>query len=124
MKTKIQFETRNSLPEQAGITKIKDLSYLVSHPDSFRYECSPEWAQGKDITVEQVAIFWEGIFIAGKSDGDTLGHFVEKWKEFKGLDTYLCSVMSKGATLNDDIYRTYRSLSAQVLEKPKDYMTL
>lgn len=52
------------------------------------------------------------------------GDFVDKWKEFKGLDTYLCSVMSKGATLNDDIYRTYQSLSAQVLEKPKDYMTL
>ena len=81
MKTKIQFETRNPLPEQAGITKIKDLSYLVSYPHSFRYECSPEWAQGKDITVEQVAKFWEGIFIAGKSDGDTLGHFVEKWKD-------------------------------------------
>jgi hypothetical protein len=81
MKTKIQFETRNPLSEQAGITKIKDLSYLVSYPDSFRYECSPEWAKGKDITVEQVAIFWEGIFIAGKSDGDTLGHFVEKWKD-------------------------------------------
>jgi hypothetical protein len=73
MKTKIQFETRNPLPEQAGITKIKELSYLASFPAYFKYECSPEWAQGKDITVEQVAIFWEGIFIAGKSERDTLG---------------------------------------------------
>jgi hypothetical protein len=50
--------------------------------------------------------------------------FVDKWKEFKGLDTYLFNVMSKGATLNDEIYRQYQSLSAQVLEKPKDFMTL
>jgi hypothetical protein len=81
MAIKIQFETRNPLPEQEGITKIKDLSYVVSFPDYFKYECSPDWAQGKDITVEQVAIFWEGIFIAGKPDRDTLGHFVEKWKD-------------------------------------------
>ena len=52
------------------------------------------------------------------------GDFVKKWKEFKDLDAYLCNVMSKGATLNDDIYRTYQGLSAQVLEKPKDYLTL
>ena len=64
-----------------GITKIKELSYLASFPAYFKYECSPEWAQGKDITVEQVAMFWEGIFIAGKSERDTLGHFVEKWKD-------------------------------------------
>ncbi len=81
MKIKIQFETRNPLGEQEGITKIKDLSYVVSSPNLFKYECSPDWAQGKDIPVDQVTIFWEGISIAGKSAGDTLGHFIEKGKE-------------------------------------------
>jgi hypothetical protein len=50
--------------------------------------------------------------------------FVEKWNEFKKLETYLCHVMSTGATLNDDIYRKYLELSALVLENPKDFMTL
>ena len=81
MEIKIQFETRNPLPEQEGITKIKDLSYVVSYPDTFKYECSLDWPQGKDIPVEQVIIFSEGIFIAGKSARDTLGHFVEKCKD-------------------------------------------
>jgi hypothetical protein len=81
MEIKIQFETRNPLPEHEGIRKIEDLSYVVSYPDSFKYECNPDWAQGKDIPVEQVMIFWDGISIAGKSAGDTLGHFVEKWKD-------------------------------------------
>ena len=81
MEIKIQFETRNPLPEQEGIVKINDLSYVVSSPNSFKYECSPDWAQGKDILVEQVIIFSERIFIAGKSARDTLGHFAEKWKD-------------------------------------------
>jgi hypothetical protein len=50
--------------------------------------------------------------------------FVAKWQEFKQLDDYLCEVMSKGATLNDDIHRNYLALSAHVLETPKDYMTM
>lgn len=50
--------------------------------------------------------------------------FVEKWKEFKNLESYLRNVMSSGATLNDDIYRRYLELSALVLETPKDFMTL
>lgn len=50
--------------------------------------------------------------------------FSDKWNEFKSLETYLRSVMSKGATLNDDIYRAYQGLCAHVLEKPKDFMTL
>jgi hypothetical protein len=81
MGIKIQFETRNPLPEQEGIRKIEDLSYVVSYPDSFKYECNPDWAQGKDITIEQVIIFSEKVFIAGKSTRDTLGHFAGKWKD-------------------------------------------
>lgn len=54
----------------------------------------------------------------------TYDEFIEKWEEYRQLDTYLCEVMSKGATLNDDIYRNYLELSAHVLEKPKDYMTM
>ena len=50
--------------------------------------------------------------------------FVEKWNEFKKLESYLCTVMSTGATLNDDLYRRYLELSALVLENPKDFMTL
>ena len=50
--------------------------------------------------------------------------FDKKWKEYKQLDEYLCEVMSSGATLNDDIYRNYLELCAQVLESPKDFMTL
>lgn len=80
MEIKIRFETRNPLPDQAGIKEIKDLSYVVSYPNSFKYECSPGWALGKDIPVDRVMILWKGIFIAGNS-GDTLGHFAEKWKE-------------------------------------------
>ena len=78
---KIQIETRNPLPEQEGITKIRDLSYVVSSPDSFKYECSLDWAQGKDISVEQIIMFSENIFIAGKSAKDTLAHFAGKWKD-------------------------------------------
>ena len=54
----------------------------------------------------------------------SLDEFSKKWKEYKQLDDYLCEVMSTGATLNDDIYRNYLELSAQVLERPKDFMTL
>jgi hypothetical protein len=54
MEIKIQFETADPLPEQEGIRKIEDLSYVVSYPDSFKYECNHDWAQGKDIPVEQV----------------------------------------------------------------------
>ena len=54
----------------------------------------------------------------------TYEEFVDKWKSFKQLDDYLCEVMSKGSTLNDDIYRNYLELSAHILENPKDYMTL
>jgi hypothetical protein len=50
--------------------------------------------------------------------------FAKRWKEYKQLDDYLCEVMSTGATLNDDIYRNYLELTAQVLESPKDFMTL
>ena len=81
MEIKIQSETRNPLPDQEGIAKIRDLSYVVSSPYTFKYECNHDWAQGKDIPVEKVMIFSDGISIPGKSAGDTLGHFVEKWKD-------------------------------------------
>ena len=50
--------------------------------------------------------------------------FVAKWTEFKKIEGYLREVMSKGATLNDEINRSYRALAASVLESPKDFMTL
>ena len=50
--------------------------------------------------------------------------FVTKWTEFKKIEDYLREVMTKGATLNDEVNRTYRELSASVLENPKDFMLL
>ncbi|MBW2535134.1 MAG: hypothetical protein JRI55_26815 [Deltaproteobacteria bacterium] len=50
--------------------------------------------------------------------------FVAKWTEFKRIEEYLREVMTKGATLNDEVNRTYRELSAAVLERPKDFMIL
>lgn len=50
--------------------------------------------------------------------------FVAKWTEYKQLEEYLREVMSKGATLNDEIYHSYEELSAHVLENPKDFMVL
>lgn len=50
--------------------------------------------------------------------------FVDKWTEYKRIEDYLREVMSKGATLNDEIHRTYQELSAHVLETPKDFLML
>jgi hypothetical protein len=50
--------------------------------------------------------------------------FVSKYNEFKKIEEYLREVMSKGATLNDEINRTYRELSSNVLEMPKDFLVL
>ncbi len=50
--------------------------------------------------------------------------FIDKWKEFRQIEDYLREVMSKGATLNDEVNRTYDELSATVLENPKDFMLL
>lgn len=50
--------------------------------------------------------------------------FVDKWAEFKRIENYLKEVMSKGATLNDEVNRTYAELSAIVLENPKDFMLM
>jgi hypothetical protein len=50
--------------------------------------------------------------------------FIDKWTEFKQIEDYLREVMSKGATLNDEVNRTYAELSANVLETPKDFMLL
>lgn len=50
--------------------------------------------------------------------------FVTKWNEFKKIEVYLKEVMTKGATLNDEVNRTYAELSATVLENPKDFMLL
>jgi len=50
--------------------------------------------------------------------------FVVKWIEFKRIEGYLREVMSKGATLNDEVNRNYAELSAYVLETPKDFMLL
>jgi len=50
--------------------------------------------------------------------------FVEKWSEYKRLEEYLREVMTKGATLNDEINRTYKALSAYVLENAKDFVMM
>jgi hypothetical protein len=50
--------------------------------------------------------------------------FIIKWNEFKKIEAYLKEVMSKGATLNDEVNRTYAELSATVLENPKDFLLL
>ena len=50
--------------------------------------------------------------------------FVGKWTEFKRIEEYLREVMTKGATLNDEVNHTYRELSAAVLERPKDFMIM
>jgi len=50
--------------------------------------------------------------------------FVVKWTEFKRIEEYLREVMSRGATLNDEINRNYLELSAFVLENPKDFVLL
>lgn len=48
--------------------------------------------------------------------------FVEKWTEYKETEKYLREVMSKGATINNEINRTYAELSAYVLEDPSDFV--
>jgi len=50
--------------------------------------------------------------------------FVAKWIEFKKIEAYLKEVMTKGATLNDEVNRTYAEISATVLENPKDFMLM
>jgi hypothetical protein len=50
--------------------------------------------------------------------------FVTKWNEFRKIESYLKEVMTKGATLNDEVNRTYAELSATVLENPKDFLLL
>jgi hypothetical protein len=50
--------------------------------------------------------------------------FVDKWTEFKQIEDYLREVMTKGATLNDEVNRNYADLAAHVLETPKDFMLL
>lgn len=50
--------------------------------------------------------------------------FADKWVEFKHIEEYLREVMTTGATLNDEVNRTYVELSASVLEAPKDFMLL
>lgn len=50
--------------------------------------------------------------------------FIDKWSEYKKIEDYLREVMTKGATLNDEVNRTYEELSANVLENPKDFMLL
>ncbi|MDJ0764207.1 MAG: hypothetical protein QNJ97_14590 [Myxococcota bacterium] len=50
--------------------------------------------------------------------------FVLKWNEFKRIEAYLREIMSKGATLNEEINHTYNELSAYVLETPKDFVLL
>jgi hypothetical protein len=50
--------------------------------------------------------------------------FVDKWSEYKKIEEYLREVMTKGATLNDEINRNYEELSAYVLQSPKDFVTM
>jgi len=48
--------------------------------------------------------------------------FVAKYVEYKNLEDFLRDVMTRGATLSDDVNRMYRDLSAHVLETPKDFL--
>jgi len=50
--------------------------------------------------------------------------FIARWSEFRQIEEYLREVMTKGATLNDEVNRTYRELAISVLENPKDFMML
>ena len=50
--------------------------------------------------------------------------FVEKWTSYREIEDYLREVMTKGATINDEMNRTYEELSAYVLEDPRDFVTL
>jgi hypothetical protein len=81
METKIQFVTRNALPAQGGILGIEDSFRGIASPDSFKYECSLEWAIGKNILVEQFLVIKGRNVIGEESTRNTLGHFAEKWKD-------------------------------------------
>lgn len=50
--------------------------------------------------------------------------FVVAWTEYRKLEDYLREVMTKGATLNDEVNRKYTALAGAVLENPKDFMLL
>jgi hypothetical protein len=50
--------------------------------------------------------------------------FVDAWTEYRKIEDYLREVMTKGATLNDEVNRKYAELASAVLENPKDFMLL
>ncbi len=49
--------------------------------------------------------------------------FVQKWNEFKQLEGFIREMMTKGATLDDEVNRTYRDLASHVLQTAKDFLT-
>ncbi len=50
--------------------------------------------------------------------------FVAAWTEYRKIEEYLREVMTRGATLNDEVNRKYAELAGAVLENPKDFMIL
>jgi len=50
--------------------------------------------------------------------------FVAAWTEYRTIEDYLREVMTRGATLNDEVNRKYSELAGAVLENPKDFMLL
>jgi len=60
---------------------IEDSFRGIASLDSFKYECSLEWAIGKNILVEQFLVIKGRNVIGEESTRNTLGHFAEKWKD-------------------------------------------
>ena len=50
--------------------------------------------------------------------------YVEKYKEFVDLEALLERTQREGATTNDEVFRMYTELAANLLELPKDYTRL
>jgi hypothetical protein len=73
METKVQFVTIDALPGQGEILGIEDSFRGIASSDSFKYECSLEWANGKNILVEQFSVIKGRNVIGEESTRITLG---------------------------------------------------
>ena len=50
--------------------------------------------------------------------------FVQTWTEYKQLERFMRETMTKGATMDEEGNRTYQDQAAQVLQSPKDFLTI
>jgi hypothetical protein len=50
--------------------------------------------------------------------------FVQTWTEYKQIERFMREMMTKGATMDDEVNRTYQDLSHHVLQNPKDFLTI